>query len=98
MRREHVEADDIIFVRRVEKYDIVDTMVGNHAEHPIDEVTVGVETGEAIASRQILLDEVKQKRAFAGAARANQMGMPHANLVCDDNTRLDSDVRICAET
>jgi len=57
-----VEADWIFLVGRVEEDDIVDPFPWHTGQNICDQVSMGIDYGHALASRDVLTDEVEEER------------------------------------
>ena len=51
---------------------------GNDAENLVNQIAVRIEHGHAFTVFNVLPDEIEKQRGFAGAACADDVGMPHA--------------------
>ena len=80
MRREDIEADGKLFVGRSEQHDVVDTFGRDDAQNSIHQISMRVEYGNTFTVFDVLLDEVKEQRRFAGAGGTDDVSVPHALL------------------
>src|SRR6185437_7905723 len=81
MSRKNIESDGIFRVRRVNQHHIVHALWRNDAANAVNQVAMRVKDGHALTVFNVLPDEIEKQRGFAGAARADDVGVTRA-LFC----------------
>src|SRR5580698_1412590 len=85
MRRKNVEADRIRFVRWIKEHYIFNALLRNASDHLIDQITMRVEDGHAIAVLDILHDHVQEQRRLAAPGGADEMHVANPLLAAHRN-------------